>query len=60
MPPFVPPKETSMADGLLPPDEEDFDELDVEDLEDACGGLGVPLDETNSGCTVNGNCGCSA
>jgi hypothetical protein len=48
-----------MADGDLPPDEGDFDELDVEDLEDVLGGLGAPLDEINSGCTVNGNCSCT-
>lgn len=48
-----------MADGLLPPDEGDFDELDAEDLEDVLGGLGAPLDELNSACTVNGNCSCS-
>jgi hypothetical protein len=49
-----------MDEGLLPPDEEDFDDLDVQELEDVVGGLGAPLDETNSGCTVNGNCGCNA
>jgi hypothetical protein len=49
-----------MAGGLLPPEEDDFDELDVEDLEEAHGGLGIPLDETNSGCTINGNCGCTS
>lgn len=49
-----------MAGGLLPPEEDDFDELDVEELEDVDGGFGVPLDETNSSCTINGNCGCTA
>jgi hypothetical protein len=48
-----------MAGGLLPPEDDDFDELDVEELEDVNGGFGVPLDETNSGCTINGNCGCT-
>ena len=50
-----------MAEGLLPPDEGDVDELDAEDLEDVLGGLGAPLDETetNSGCVVNGNCSCT-
>ncbi|HEU4883982.1 MAG TPA: hypothetical protein VFT45_17105 [Longimicrobium sp.] len=49
-----------MADGALPPDEGDFDDaLDAEDLEDVLGGLAAPPDETNSGCTVNGNCSCT-
>ena len=47
-----------MADGGVPTEFDD-DELDVEDLEDASGGVLAPLDETNSGCTVNGNCGCT-
>lgn len=48
-----------MADGLLSRDGDldDFDELDVEELDDVAGGM-APLDETNSGCTINGNCGC--
>lgn len=54
-----------MADGLLPTreaefDDGDFDELDVDELDDVAGGLGAPLDETNSRCTINGNCGCQA
>ena len=49
-----------MADGLLRPDEGDFDDLDVDELEDVVGGLDLPLDETNSRCTINGNCGCQA
>lgn len=54
-----------MADGLLPPreaefDDGDFDELDVDELDDVAGGMGMPLDETNSRCTINGNCGCQA
>lgn len=50
-----------MADGLLPPDDEgDFDDLDVDELDDVVGGMGPPLDETNSHCTINGNCGCQA
>ncbi|HST59270.1 MAG TPA: hypothetical protein VLK84_11285 [Longimicrobium sp.] len=49
-----------MADGPLPPEEDDFDELDVEELEDALGGFGLPLEDTNSGCTINGNCGCTS
>ena len=49
-----------MAGGLLPPEEDEFDELDVEELEDAVGGFGPPLEDTNSGCTINGNCGCTS
>lgn len=52
-----------MAEGPLPPEEDEFDEfdeLDVEELEDVLGGFGAPLDETNSGCTINGNCGCTS
>lgn len=48
-----------MAEGLLPSEEDEFDDLEVDELEDVQGGFGPPLDETNSGCTVNGNCGCS-
>lgn len=47
-----------MAEGDVHPEFED-DDLDVEDLEDVVGGVLAPLDETNSGCTVNGNCGCT-
>jgi hypothetical protein len=53
-------EKASMAEGLLPPEEGEFDDLDVDELEDVCGGLGAPLDETNSHCTINGNCGCQA
>jgi hypothetical protein len=49
-----------MAEGLLPPEEGDFDDLDVDELDDVVGGMGPPLDETNSRCTINGNCGCQA
>jgi hypothetical protein len=49
-----------MAGGLLPPEEDEFDELDVEELEDVRGGLAPPLEDTNSGCTINGNCGCTS
>lgn len=49
-----------MAGGLLPPEEDEFDELDVEELEDAVGGFAPPLEDTNSGCTINGNCGCTS
>ncbi|WP_420128810.1 hypothetical protein [Longimicrobium sp.] len=48
-----------MADGVVPSDAED-DELDVEELEDAAGGIVAPLEDINSGCTINGNCGCSS
>jgi hypothetical protein len=48
-----------MADGVVPSGVED-DELDVEELEDAAGGIVAPLEDTNSGCTINGNCGCSS
>jgi hypothetical protein len=48
-----------MADGVVPSGFED-DELEVEELEEATGGIVAPLDETNSGCTINGNCGCSS
>ncbi len=49
-----------MDEGLLPPEEGEFNDLDVDELEDVCGGLGAPLDDTNSHCTINGNCGCQA
>jgi hypothetical protein len=48
-----------MADSVVPPEYDD-DELEVEELEDASGGILAPLDETNSRCTVNGNCGCGS
>lgn len=48
-----------MADDVVPSGVED-DELDVEELEDAAGGIVAPLEDTNSGCTINGNCGCSS
>lgn len=48
-----------MADGVVPSGYED-DELEVEELEDATGGIMAPLDDTNAGCTINGNCGCTA
>jgi hypothetical protein len=57
---FLSPENTSMADGLLRPDEGEFDDLDVDELEDVVGGLDLPLDDTNSRCTINGNCGCQA
>jgi hypothetical protein len=47
-----------MADGVVPSGLED-DELEVEELEQATGGIVAPLDDTNAGCTINGNCGCS-
>ena len=49
--------------GPLPPEEDEFDEfdeLDVEELEEAAGGFMPPLEDTNSSCTINGNCGCTA
>lgn len=49
-----------MDESLLLPDEDDFDDLDVDELEDVVGGLSAPLDDTNSGCTINGNCGCAS
>lgn len=48
-----------MADSDVPPGYDDDDELDVEELEEAAGGILAPLDELNSQCTVNGNCGCT-
>lgn len=47
-----------MSDGVVPSGHED-DELDVEELEDAVGGIIAPLEDTNAGCTINGNCGCT-
>jgi hypothetical protein len=58
MPPFLA-RSISMADGVVPSGAED-DELDVEELEDAVGGIVAPLEDINSGCTINGNCGCSS
>jgi hypothetical protein len=47
-----------MAESVVSPGY-DGDELEVEELEDAVGGITAPLDEINSQCTVNGNCGCT-
>jgi hypothetical protein len=46
-----------MPDSVVSPRSDD-DELEVEELDDVAGGIIAPLDEINSQCTVNGNCGC--
>lgn len=48
-----------MADGVVPSGFDD-DELEVEELEDATGGIVAPLEDTNARCTINNNCGCSS
>lgn len=41
-------------------DQQDYgdDELDVDELEEVSGGIVAGHEECNSGCTINGNCGC--
>jgi hypothetical protein len=46
-----------MPDSVVPSRPDD-DELEVEELDHAAGGIVAPLDDVNSGCTVNVNCGC--
>jgi hypothetical protein len=46
-----------MSDSVVPSGP-DGDELEVEELDEVAGGIVAPLDDVNSGCTINVNCGC--
>lgn len=47
-----------MSDSVVPSGYDD--ELEVEELDDAAGGILAPLEDTNASCTINVNCGCTS